>query len=321
MRRKGPPERTLVTRIFRSRPSERSRGPGFRDLPSVAVLAALLLAPAFLPGPAATARSPTGPQVQSTMDSPVLTLVPTPEFGNAPLTVNASVTVSGGVAPYRLSLCFGTIDHTSPPPNCGVGNASWSGSTPAVFSHQYLSAGNFSVIAVLTDARGAGVGSTALVVVTDRIALAANAVELTGSGPAPLRSTFNESVAGGTPPITLQWTFGDGSSGSELPGVPVEHVYTSPGVYVPQLTVSDGAGHQTVRTLPAITVSSAPNGGSPSGGEVPPAELVGAFLLAAVVAAAGVRLGLARRWRREGDELIARLQDRPPDPRRPPRSP
>jgi PKD domain-containing protein len=251
-----------------------------------------------------------------TFDTPVLRLVPTPELGNAPLVVNVTVSVAGGVGPYNLSLCFGTVDHTSPPANCGVGEASWSGASALVFSHEYFSPGNFSVTAIATDSRGAGVGSTALIVVTDRTALGANAVELTGSGPAPLQATFNESVAGGTPPITLQWTFGDGTSGSELPGVPVHHVYETPGVYVPQLVVTDGAGHRTVRTLPSITVSRATAAPSFPGSATPWLELTAAFGAAAALAAAGVRVAQRRQWRREGDELVARLQDGPN--RRPP---
>jgi hypothetical protein len=245
-------------------------------------------------------------------DAPVLSLVPSPDVGNAPLEVNVTVSISGGVAPYNLSVCFGTVDHTSPAPNCGVGAPAWNGSQPLVFSHVYGTPGNFSVVAVATDAHAAGVGSTALIVVTDQTGLGANAVELSGSGTAPLTVTFNESVAGGTPPITLQWTFGDGTSGSELPGVPVRHVYDTVGTYQPVLTVTDGAGHRTVRTLPSITVSAAAGGGSFGTGANPLLALLAAFGVSAIMAAAGVRVAQLRRWRREGEELVTRLEAEPP---------
>jgi PKD repeat protein len=246
------------------------------------------------------------------LDAPVLTLVPDPPEGNAPLEANVTATVSGGVAPYNLSVCFGSIDHTSPPFPCGVGASDWSGLTPLVFSHNYTAAGNYSVTGILTDARGAEVGSTALIVVTEGVALAATASELTGPGSAPLVARFNESVVGGTPPITLQWAFGDGSSGSELPGVPVLHTYTAPGTYVPTLTVTDGAGHHTVRTLAAITVTARPGGGpipGVSGWSIAVlAELAAAFAATALAVAVAVTLVARRRWRREGDELVRRLR-------------
>jgi hypothetical protein len=246
-------------------------------------------------------------------DAPTLSLVVSPSVGNAPLFVNVTVSVSGGVGPYNLSVCFGTSDHQSPAPNCGVGDAAWSGTSPLVFSHVYLGTGNFSVVAVATDARGAGVGSTALIVVTNQNSLGASAVELTRSGPAPLTATFNETVAGGTPPITLQWTFGDGTSGSELPGVPVHHVYESAGVFTPQLTVTDGAGHRTVRTLPSITVTAGPTS-SFAPGSTPVLVLLAALAGTILAAGIGFRIAQTRRWRREGDELVARLQAGPPRP-------
>lgn len=287
---------------------------------------AVLLAVALLAVPMGNGRPTDGgasaggslfrPAALSSLDSPVLSLVPSPESGNAPLAINVTATISGGTAPYNLSVCFGTVDHRSPAPDCGVGDRAWSGIGPLVFSHEYAAPGNFSVVAIATDAHGAGVGSTALIVVTDRTALGANAVEVTGSGVAPFTAVFNESVAGGTPPITLQWSFGDGTSGSELPGTPVRHVYESPGSYVPVLTVTDAAGHRTVRTLPTIRVGAAPP--SPLLGGTTPLLLALTGLAAAVVAAAGgIRLAQVRRWRREGDELVARMQSGPSDPRGP----
>jgi PKD repeat protein len=294
----------------------RSRAAAARSRLAMAFVVVVLLASLGAGGLAASPRSDPTPfrlDSLSASDAPVLSLVPSPSVGNAPLNVNVTASISGGVGPYNLSVCFGTVDHQSPAPNCGVGSPAWTGAAPLVFSHVYLDPGNFSVVAIATDAHGAGVGSTALIVVTDQNSLGANAVEVTGSGRAPLTATFNETVVGGTPPITLQWAFGDGTSGSELPGVPVQHIYETPGVFTPQLTVTDGAGHRTVRTLAPITVTAAPTS-SYSLSSAPVLALLAGLLGAVVAAGAGFRVAQTRRWRREGDELVARLQSAPPPP-------
>ncbi|MCI4325603.1 MAG: PKD domain-containing protein [Thermoplasmata archaeon] len=298
---------------------DRARGGAPASPWAIALGVALLLAVVAAEGCASGSPAPyraaalVGGSSVTTFDAPILSLAVSPSVGNAPLFVNVTVSVSDGVGPYNLSVCFGTADHQSPAPNCGVGNSTWSGSSPLDFSHVYLNSGNFSVVAIASDARGAGVGSTALIVVTDQNSLGASAVELTGSGPAPLTATFNETVAGGTPPITLQWTFGDGTSGSELPGVPVHHLYESPGVFTPQLTVTDSAGHRTVRTLPSITVTAGAT--SPfSQGSTPVFVLLAALAGTILAAGLGFRFAQTRRWRREGDELVARLQTGPPRP-------
>ncbi|MCI4321352.1 MAG: PKD domain-containing protein [Thermoplasmata archaeon] len=298
---------------MRTAGSRRARATALR----AAVWLSIVLTLGALGSPASspTNSHPAGPGVAAGVvvaNQPILTLVPSPESGNAPLSVNVTVAVSGGIAPYNLSLCFGTNDHTSPAPNCGVGASGWNGTTELVFSHDYTTPGNFSVTGVVTDSRGSGVGSTALIVVTDRSVLAATADERTSGGAAPLSVTFNESVAGGTPPITLQWTYGDGTSGSELPGVPVVHVYETPGSFEPLLAVTDGAGHRTTQVLPRITVSAPGHAGGEVGSGALPGwpAIVGAFAIAAFTAGAVAVVVQHRRWRREGNELVAQLGSR-----------
>jgi PKD repeat protein len=300
----------------RTRSVGRSRRPAHSAIDagqSVALLAlvfsALLLAPFSGTGGRRVAAA-LSPDSQPT-DVPVLTLIPAPASGSAPFFVNVSVSVSGGHAPYNLSLCFGTMDHQSPPTNCGTGASNWAGLTPLEFGHLYTAPGNYSVTGIATDRTGAGVGSTALIVVTDRSVLNATVEERTTSGTAPLSVTFNESVAGGTPPITLQWTFGDGAAGSELPGVPIVHVFVSAGTFTPSLTVTDGAGHRTVRTLAPVTVAAPASGdhGFPGSSSGPSwLELGGAFTLSAVAVAILVPVLQRRRWRQEGNSLVAELE-------------
>jgi PKD repeat protein len=254
------------------------------------------------------------------LDTPVLTLVPTPESGSAPLSVNVSATVSAGVAPYTLSVCFGTQQHSSPPTHCNGTVSNWSGNDPLLFAHRYATPGNYSVTGILTDARGAGVGSTILIVVTNGTALTAQAAESGSVGTAPYAVEFTASVSGETPPITIQWNFGDGTSGSSLPGSNVTHVYAAAGAFAPSLTVTDGSGHRTVKLLPSVTVTAAPGGLSgltgPFGGLS--LLLAGAlFLVAAAIAVVVVRTALRRRWRREGNDLVDRLRVPPRAPSHP----
>lgn len=251
----------------------------------------------------------------------MLSLVPTPGAGTAPLPVNVTATASAGVPPYSVSVCFATVDHSSPPPSCGNTVTGWNGTGPLEFAHLYATAGNFSVTGVLTDAQRASVGSTVLIVVAPASALVATAAESGTAGVAPFSVQFTESVMGETPPVTIQWAFGDGSSGSSLPGVAVNHTYTAAGVYWPSLTVRDGSGHSTVRTLAAVSIS-APASGLLGLGPVSPWEtllvVVGLFLLAAAATAVVVRAGLRQRWRREGNELVERMRTTFRAPRPPP---
>jgi PKD repeat protein len=58
-------------------------------------------------------------------------------------------------------------------------------------------------------------------------------------GKAPLRVQFNADIEGGTPPLKIQWDFGDGSPpSSEAKAV---HTYEKPGSYTATLDVDDSA--------------------------------------------------------------------------------
>ncbi len=291
----------------------RRRGPARA---STALLAAVLLTAALgVPGAAAFDVGP-GPVGRSVVpDAPSLRLAVSPLTGEAPLFVNVTVTVVGGSAPFNLSLCFGTVDHTSPPPGCGAGAATgWNGSNALVFPHLYDAPGNFSIVGVVEDRLGAGSGATALVVVTSgtTLALAAQALTTSGVAPAPIR--FNETVVGGTPPITIQWRFGDGTSGSGIAGSPVVHVYESAGTFVPSVTVSDAAGHRTTEILPAIVIRAASSG--PLGNSTDVVSTVVPLLavlgVTAIMIAVVVRTRRLHNLREEGEDLVDSLwQERP----------
>lgn len=273
---------------------------------------------AFLVVLGATIAPPSGPTVgpraaitaAERFSTPSLSLEVSPLLGNAPLQVNVTPVITGGVSPYNVSVCFAAAAHTSPPPTCATYAAGVSGPIGVPFGHTYFDPGEYSILGVVTDSAGARVGSTAVVTVTNASVLVATGTESTTTGSAPVTVTFNETVSGGTPPITIQWQFGDGTSGSEISGVPITHNYDRPGDFVPEVVVTDSAGHSTPHTFSPIQVT---GGGSttPSVGGIPLETLGSAFavfLVPAVLAATGAWYLVRRRWRREGDELIEWLE-------------
>jgi PKD repeat protein len=66
-------------------------------------------------------------------------------------------------------------------------------------------------------------------------------------GAAPLQVRFAAQADGGTPPLTILWTFGDGAApSSEADTV---HTYEKPGLYDVTLSVKDAAADSTTQTI------------------------------------------------------------------------
>ncbi len=95
------------------------------------------------------------------------------------------------------------------------------------------------------------------------------------SGPAPLEVAFSSSISGGTPPYTITWQFGDGSTsvtGSPATAGNTSHTYATPGAYRANLTVVDSASHTfslnwtiEVTTAPlSVTISGQPSPVAPN---------------------------------------------------------
>ncbi len=59
-------------------------------------------------------------------------------------------------------------------------------------------------------------------------------------GKAPLKVQFNADIEGGTPPLTIKWTFGDGTPPSSEANP--AHTYAAAGLFRADLEVSDSAG-------------------------------------------------------------------------------
>lgn len=238
-----------------------------------------------------------------------LSLTATPSDLNAPGDVVLTAYSHGPAGPYNLSVCFG--DGSA----CAFGPAAWNGTDPVVFEHEYLTPGNYSILGTLANATGTILaGASAAVVVRAGSGLFLETSSTPLGGEAPLPASFQATVLGGTPPYTVRWTFGDGTVGSSVPGVPVTHVYGLAGTFTAVVLVQDAAGHSNSSTLPAIVVRTA-------GGGFLPAEVLGVpsldLLVILIVAAVGVgvlvgrwsvRRARVRQLRKEGEEIVRELE-------------
>ncbi len=239
-----------------------------------------------------------------------LTLTATPAALDAPGAVSVTAFSHGPGGPYALTVCFGD---GSP---CAVGPAGWNGTDPVTFAHPYSAAGNYSIQGTLAVTNGTVVaGASATVRVRTGPSLFLETTATPADGVAPLAASFLATISGGTPPYTVRWTFGDGTVGSSVPGVPVTHVYAAPGTYTAAVQVEDAAGHVNTSVLPQIVVRTA-------GGPWLPASVLGLptlgviALLLAATAGVGILVGRwslrrtrDRQLRKEGEELVRELEE------------
>lgn len=154
-----------------------------------------------------------------------------PSTGPVGQMVHFGATASGGANPYSFYWYFG---------DGSLG-------TNASVAHTYSAAGTYTVVLLTTDATGVEAEASAVVVEypappsneSGTLELSVSAGPATGL--APLTVAFNGSAKGGTAPYDYSWSFGDGGTAA---GQTADHVYSTPGVYVSTLIVSDAAGDQ-----------------------------------------------------------------------------
>jgi hypothetical protein len=149
-------------------------------------------------------------------------------------------------------------------------------------------------------------------VVNERPPLAVSVVAPTTTAKVGESLGFEAVVAGGTPPYSANWTFGDGGSAA---GMKVSHEYWAFGKFTVKVVVRDQLG----RIAEATTTVTIPD---PSGGEATPSGpdlvalllLVVPFLLVGVVigVAIGLRIGRARRVRRDSFSTSSSVSRPPP---------
>ncbi len=148
----------------------------------------------------------------------------TPQIGPAPLSVDFTLTVTGGTGPYRYSWSFGD------------GNES---TLPAP-SHTFVAPGNYTALATVQDADDAVVTESVAVVVLGAPLAASLNVSL-GNGSAAGSATLTARLTGGEAPFVFDWSFGDGAS-SIGTAPQVDHAYAKAGTYSASVRVTDGAG-------------------------------------------------------------------------------
>lgn len=157
-------------------------------------------------------------------------------------TVTFASAVTGGIAPFSFAWRFGSVGT----------------STLANPTFAFASVGRYLVNLTVTDAHDEN--ATASTAITVNAPLSANASVNASALPAFSNFTFSTSVSGGSPPITYQWAFGDGTG--SISATPL-HAFASAGNFTVRWWVNDSAngsvhGSIDVKVLPG---SSGPGGG------------------------------------------------------------
>lgn len=163
-------------------------------------------------------------------------------------------------------------------------------------AHSYATHGTYNVLLTVSDDWGATGNASFLVTVVNippAVSLRAKA------SAADVGASIGFDASGTGDPddpataLGYRWEFGDGKTAS---GMSVEHSYASPGKYVVRLTVDDGAGGSTSKT---ITVTVREKAAPQAGWQLP------AVAAGACVAAASVAIYLVQKKRRRQRAPVA----------------
>jgi PKD repeat protein len=184
----------------------------------------------------------TGPQ-NSTAPTPQFTVSPQNPGTREPVTFDASATQDEG------GPCGGACSYTW---NFGEGTIR----TGAVVTHTFSTAGTFNVVLTVTDAGGASATRQQVLAVTAVASPTITAIAVAPNPPlAGQQASFTAvATAAARHSITnYAWNFGDGSSAStSTPSV--TKTYTSQGVYVVTLTVTQDSG-ETASVSQQVTIA------------------------------------------------------------------
>jgi PKD domain-containing protein len=241
-----------------------------------------------------------------------VSVAPARSSGQAPLTTTVAIAIAGGTGPYAVRFCLNG--------HCTESILD-SNATPWAPSVDLTELGPTTVTAIVVDAVGARAVGTATLLVTAAPNLSATAADRVGSTVAPAAAMLWANVSGGVPPYTVQWDFGDGTSGSGISGFGTSHRYLAAGDYTPTLLVVDSTGQTARVSAPPIRVLGPSNPSSAgtvlgqwqhaivswSGAAV--AALVGAALV-------GGLLGARARRQREARAVLDSLEERTTSPAR-----
>jgi|GEM_PF-5980317 len=272
-----------------------------------------------------------------------------PANGTAPLNVSLNISAVNGLAPYFLQWAVagdsGNGTNSTFYNTTGGSVVGWNGTLITITLPLLQQGYYWIVVSVVATNFGFVNFALPLVLVGNATVpvfspLSVNAAESRTNGSIAGNATVGDSFQfvatpqGGEGPYTVQWNFGDGQFASSIPGVAVDHTYSSAGDFVPTVTITDARGHQATSVLPTVHVVLTRGGGGSgtrngSGGGL--GETVGPstqsapswsyLALGAVVAAAFILAALflfRREVGREGEALVAGLDpdERAPAPRR-----
>lgn len=155
--------------------------------------------------------------------------------GPAPLTVDLSSTVTGGLPPYTYDWDFADgSDHA----------------TEDSAQHTWVDPGDYDVVLTVDDDCGHSVGATITIHCYGPVVPVVTSDNLCGA--VPMTSCFTASVTGGIGPYTYQWDFGDGSSLS-TDTTPC-HNYLQVGTYYVVLVATDSLNNSGTSDPVAVTV-------------------------------------------------------------------
>ena len=177
-------------------------------------------------------------------EPPIASFVFNPNTGEAPIAINFNASASSDPDPGGSIVSYEW--------DFGDGNSG----TGVTATHTYTQGGTFTVRLVVTDDRNeVGTLSRQIVIQAGNVNPVARYTATPITGEAPLAVSFNGSTstdADGTI-ASYAWDFGDGTNAV---GVTATHTYTTPGVYVSTLTVTDDEGGTGVASV-IITVNEA----------------------------------------------------------------
>lgn len=173
----------------------------------------------------------------------VATVAATGTTGVGPFNVTLSAAVTGGNGPYALNWSFGD----------GTVN-----STNGRVTHEFGTAGNYTVTFHATDAQFRSLNRTLVVHVIHALTAAWNASTVFGEAPLPVG--FSAPTTGGSTPFSYSWQFGDGGTSS---AAAPSHTYAVGGNYTVSVTVQDAIGERatasgTVTVLSPVRLALAP---------------------------------------------------------------
>lgn len=160
-----------------------------------------------------------------TNQPPVAAFVTNTISGLAPLVVNFDATISSDPDDDPLTYSWDFGDGAS--------------GTGVTFTHTYTTSGFYTAILTVSDGQASSQTSIGIRVDSPNSAplLAFSANPTTGSAPLVVDFDASATIDQENDPLTFNWTFGDGTSGT---GATITHTFENVGVYTVSLVVSDG---------------------------------------------------------------------------------